>query len=131
MAKSTSEEKLIHIKLDYSEAVQSKKDILGTQRDLLEVLKNLKRYHLIRTQELKIKLMLYKKIKELKTSINKLNVSFPKIKIPDIIKHDEDFKNRKEEREMKKIKEISGKDMKQSDLEKELADIQKRLQELG
>jgi len=122
------EEKLIHIKLENSEAVQSKKDILGTQRDLLEVLKSLKRYHLIRMQELKVKEILYKKLKLLKTNINKLNVSFPKIKIPEIISHDEDYKEKKQ---LKKIKEISGKDKKQTDLEKEIADIQKRLSELG
>lgn len=122
------EEKIIHIKLEYSEAVQSKKDILGTQKDLIEVLKTLKRYHLIRLQELKTKELLYKKIKALKININKLNTSMPKIKIPKIISHDEDYEDKKE---LKKIKEISGKEMKQTDLEKELAEIQKRLQELG
>lgn len=121
------EEKLIHIKLDHAEAVQAKRDILGTQKDLIEVLKNLKRYHLIRMQELKIKILLYKKLKALKTSMNKLNTSFPKIKIPEIIKHSADFE---EEREMKRAKEITGKEMNQKDLEKELADLQKRLQEL-
>jgi hypothetical protein len=121
------EEKLIHIKLEYSEAVQSKKDVLGTQRDLLEVLKTLKRYHLIRMQELKTKELLYKKIKELKTSINKLNTSMPKIKIPEIIKHDSDYEERKE---LKKTKQTLGKDLKQTDLEKELAEIQKKLQQL-
>lgn len=125
------EEKLIHIKLENSEAVQSKKDILGTQKDLLEVLKTLKRYHLLRMQELKIKEILYKKLKSLKTNINKLNTSMPKIKIPEIISHEKDYEDVKENRELKKIKEISGKDKKQTDLEREIADIQKRLSELG
>ncbi len=121
------EEKLIHIKLEYPEGVQSKKDVLGTQRDLLEVLKSLKRYHLIRMQEIKAKEILYKKIKALKADMNKLNTSFPKIKLPEIITHDENYEDKKE---IRKIKDISGKDTKSSDIERELADIQKRLKEL-
>jgi hypothetical protein len=121
------EEKLIHIKLEHPEAVQSKRDVLETQKDLIEILKNIKRYHLIRMQELKAKEILYKKMKALKMSVNKLNTSMPKIKIPDIIRHEDD----EDEKELKKMKkEISGSDMKQTDLERELASIQKRLQAL-
>lgn len=121
------EENLIHIKLEYLEAVQSKRDILGTQRDLIEVLKMIKRYHIIRIQELKVKELLLKKIKELKLNLNKMNQAFPKIKIPNIIQQD----SHSEQKEMtKKIKEISGKNVKGDNLEKELADIQKKLREL-
>ena len=121
------EENLIHIKLEYIEAVQSKKDILGTQRDLIEVLKTLKRYHIIRIQEMKMKELLLKKMKELKVNLNKMNQVFPKIKLPSIIDHDSDSETKET---IKKIKEIQGKDLKQNDLERELSDIQRKLKEL-
>jgi len=119
------EENLIHIKLEYLEAVQSKRDILRTQRDLIEVLKMLKRYHIIRIQELKVKELLLKKIRELKLNLNKMNQAFPRIKIPNIIQQDSEQKET-----VKKIKEISGKNVKGDNLERELADIQKKLREL-
>jgi vacuolar-type H+-ATPase subunit I/STV1 len=129
MAKKTSQsENLIHVKLEYPEAVQSKKDILSTQKDLIEVLKSIKRYHLIRKEELKLKEIILKKIRELKTSMTKLNQTFPSIKLPKIITHESEYDEKKET--IKKIKEISGKDLKQNDLERELADIQKKLKAL-
>lgn len=121
------DEKIIHVKLEYPEAVQSKKDVLGTQMDLLEVLKTLKRYHLIRMQEMKTKEFLYKKIKMLKTNLTKLKTTFPKVKLPEIITHDENYEEKKE---LKKIKEISGKDKKTNDIERELAEIQRKLKSL-
>jgi hypothetical protein len=125
--KNPKEEKIIHIRLDYDEAVVSRRDILRTQKDLLQFLASFKKYHLIRRQELKTKELLYKKLKELKANINKLDKSMPKIKIPDIIKSDEEKEDKKES---KKTKEVSGKDLGTSDLEKELAEIQKKLKEL-
>lgn len=127
-SKTKNEDNLIHVKLEYTEAVQSKKDILGTQRDLLEVMKSIKRYHLMRLQEMKMKELLYKKLKEFKLNLNKLNKSFPNIKLPSIIHHDDSQAKTRET--VRKIKEIAGKDLQSSDLERELADIQKKLKEL-
>lgn len=121
-------ENLIHVKLEYSEAVKSKKDILGTEKDLIEVLKSIKRYHIIRKEELKLKELILKKIRELKTNINKLNQSFPSIKLPKIITHDKEYDEKKET--IKKAKDIEGKDRGQKDLEREIADIQRKLKEL-
>lgn len=129
--KKDSKEKstnLIHVKLNYDEAVRSKVDILGTQKNLLEVMKALKRYHMIRIQEMKLKELLYKTLKSLKLNINRLNKSMPAIKIPKIIEHEhkENIKTTS-----KKIKEIAGRNLQNSDLEKELFEIQKKLQELS
>lgn len=118
---------LIHIKLEYPEAVQSKRDILGTQRDLIEILRIVKRYHIIRLQEMKLKEILFRKNKELRTSLSKLNLTFPRIKLPEIIAKDTEYETREE---IKKIKETPGKNLKGYDLERELADIQKRLKDL-
>jgi hypothetical protein len=119
------DEQLIHIRLGYSEAVQSKRDILEAERNFVQVLKDVKRYHLIRREELKLKLILLKKIKELKTNLNKINTIIPKIKIPEILRSDYAEKDTK-----KKVKEISGSAMRQTDIEKELMELQRKLKEL-
>lgn len=119
------DEQLIHIRLGYSEAVQSKRDILEAERTFVQVLKDVKRYHLIRREELKLKLLLLKKIKELKTNLNKINTIIPKIKIPEILRSDYAEKDTK-----KKVKEISGSAMRQTDIEKELMELQRKLKEL-
>lgn len=114
-------ENLIHVKLEYPEAVQSKRDILETQRDLLRILKTLKKFHLIRIEELKFKAKLAKKIKELKSNISKLHQVLPKVQVPEILHHEE-----KEKTELK-IKE----DYHDTDLESQLEEIQNRLRSLS
>jgi hypothetical protein len=121
------EDQLIHIKLGYSEAIESKRDILITQTNLIKILKNIKRYHLIRSKELKLKIIFLKKIRDLKKNINKIEKAIPKIKIPEEIRHDE---RNKDKENIRKIKNISGSELKQNDIEKELAELQKRLSEL-
>ncbi|MFH1503437.1 MAG: hypothetical protein ABIE36_02160 [Candidatus Diapherotrites archaeon] len=54
-------ENLLHVKLEYEEGVQSKKDILSSERDLIKLIKIMRRYHLLRKEELNNKLRIYKK----------------------------------------------------------------------
>jgi len=70
----------IYIKLEYNEALQSKKDILSSEIDLLDIIKIIKKYHLFKSQELKIKLNLYKKLKEFRINLGKIQQTLPKIK---------------------------------------------------
>ena len=118
------DENLIHVKLEYPEAVQSKKDILSSERDLINLLRMIKRYHLLRKKELDLKLKTHKKIKELKTNLSKLHQIIPKIKIPDILKKEEE--KPKEKLPVKKIEEYEDKD-----LESQLQEIQERLRKLS
>ena len=53
------EENLINVKLEYGEALQSKKDILTSEMNLLRIAKALKNYHILRTKELKSKSKLH------------------------------------------------------------------------
>jgi hypothetical protein len=85
----------------------------------------MKIYHLIIKEELKLKLLLLKKIRELKTNLNRMNTIVPKIKIPEIIRGDYAEKDAN-----KKVKEISGSAMRQTDIEKELMELQRKLKEL-
>ncbi|GAI84149.1 unnamed protein product, partial [marine sediment metagenome] len=54
-----SSENLIHVKLEYDEALQSKKDILSSEISLLRIAKAIKKHRLLRSDELKTKAKLY------------------------------------------------------------------------
>lgn len=116
-------ENLLHVKLEYEEGVQSKKDILSSERDLIRLIKVMRRYHLLRKEELDNKLRIYKKIKELKLNLTKLNQTLPKIKIPGIL--------RKEEVGQKEKGVVKKKEAYDIDLETQLREIQERLRKLG
>ena len=105
------EQSLIHVRIDYEEAIQAKKDLLSSERDFIRLLKTIKRYELFRKQELTTKLKLQNKI-------------FPKIKLPDFMIKEEEFL--KEEKPSK-----TKKDNKDEDLEVQLREIQERLRKLG
>lgn len=114
---------LIHIKLDYDEAINAKRDLLSFERDLIRVLKRVKNYHNYRSEELKVRLRIYRRIKELKTSLNKLGNSLPKVKIPEILS-----KGREEFKIDKKIK-TNSRDL-NLDLDSQLEEIQNKLKKL-
>jgi hypothetical protein len=116
------EQSLIHIKIDYEDAIQSKKNLLSSERDLIRVLKIMKKYSLLRKEEFNTRLRMQNKIKELKTSLGRLNDVSPKIKIPSILRKNEIQK----EKPLKQKKEN-----KNEDLEIQLREIQERLRKLG
>ena len=115
-------ENLIHVKLEYLEAVESKKDVLSAEKDFLKLLKAIKRYHLLRTEESKIKDKIAKKMKELKTSLTKLQHLLPDIEVPKFLKE-----NNEEE---DKLSYPSKKQEKDLDLESQIKEIQDRLKKL-
>ena len=115
-------ENLIHIKLEYEEALQSKKDILSSQMALLKVEKTIRGYRSYRSQGFELKINLSKKIKELKSDIWKMQKILPKLKIPEML--------RKEEHDKKEHKYPERKKHQDESLEEQLQDIQRRLNEL-
>lgn len=112
-------ENLIHVKLEYGEALQSKRDILSSEMNLLRITKMIKKYRLLRLEELKIKLKLYRKIKEIITNIKKMQITLPKLEIPKILKKDKEI----EEPDKLPIKEREY----DESLESQLQEIQDKL----
>ncbi|MCX6747014.1 MAG: hypothetical protein NTU63_02670 [Candidatus Pacearchaeota archaeon] len=109
----------IYIKFEKYEALQSKRDILFLEISLLNIMKTMRRYHLLREEELSKKKELIREIKALKTNLRRCN-SFPLIKLPRRIRIKE-----LEEKPTKPIK-IFG-----DDLESQLKNIQEKLKSLG
>lgn len=117
-------ENLIHIKFEYEEALQSKKDILLSEMNLLKISKTMKNYSSLRLEELDLKLKLFKKIKEINADLGKLQISLPRLKIPEILKKDED------DEEISKVKEIKERPY-EEDIEYELQEIQDKLRSIS
>lgn len=122
-----NQEKLIYMRLDYNEAVKSKKDILSSEATILNLIRTMKQYSPLRIEELKIKSRMHSKIKEIILNIKRLETTLPKIKIPSILKkyQSEELEEIEEKIEQTKIKQYD------SSIESQLQDIQDKLRELA
>ena len=116
-------ENLIHVKLEYGEALESKRDVLSSEMNLLRIAKTIKNYRILRTEELKTKSKLSRKLKEIITNIKKIQTTLPKLKIPEILNKDREI----EEPDKSKIKERQFDDS----LESQLQEIQEKLKSIG
>lgn len=113
-------ETLVHVKLEYEEAIRTKKDILSAEMMLLRMIKRLNSYGAYRIAELELKAELYKKSKELKTGIANIQKILPKEEIHGILKSGKNHETVHEAR----IKS-SG-----TDIESQLREIQRKLERL-
>jgi len=111
------QENPIHIRLDYYEAKESKKQMLSSEINILELKKSLAKYKQLRINELKKRETLAQKIKNLKVSLSKLKNNLPKITKSKFIT--------REEKEIKPTKRFTP-----SSLEQELNMIKAKLQKL-
>jgi len=84
-----AKEDTLHIKFDYNEALQAKKDLLSSQVALLRIAKTLKDYKSDRSYESEIKISLNRKLKDLKVLFGRLQKTLPQPEIPSILKRDE------------------------------------------
>lgn len=75
---------LIHVKLDYEEALDSRQKILAVEMDLLNLIKRMRAFKELRTTEMKLKLQLAKKLKEASLDITKINHSLPEVEVPEV-----------------------------------------------
>lgn len=120
---------LIHIKLNHREAVNSKVDVLSTQMNLIRMLRTMKSFHKIRSEELKVKAKIQKRLRELDKSIHKLELLLPKIEIPKILQHEKEEVKEEVRKEVRKDVD-KKKDYYDKDLEIQLKEIQEKLMKL-
>lgn len=118
-------EQLIHLKLEHGEALRLKRDLLSAQVGLLKTAKTLRSYGYFRSEELKLKAILYKEIRDVKLNIGKLQKILPKLKVPEILKREEKTET------VKTTKPGAKKETHREDnLEAQLQEIQNRLNQL-
>ena len=101
-----------HIKFDYEQALNAKKELLSSQLNLLHILKKLKSYKAIRRKELLARSKLKTQFHIIKTNINLIQSTFPEHQSEGI-----------------KIKNKIEKEHKQ-DIQNELEDIKQKLAQL-
>ena len=114
----------IHIKIEYSEALEAKKEILSSEMNLLRIVKIIKRYNSLRSEELRLKTRLKRKIIESLMQIRKLQRELPALEIPESIRRIE----RQNENDI--LYQAAKKDKHENDLEFELKEIQNKLNSL-
>ena len=123
-------ENLVHLKFEYAEALKGKREILFSERSLMDISSIVKRYGELRSDEMKLKLKLHKKLKESISKVKQLRENFPNLNVERILHHEEeknaDLKGL--ETAKPKVKRIVEKD---NGIDSQLRDIQRRLSELG
>ncbi len=118
-------EDLIHLKFEYEEALQSKRNILYSEKNLMIIAKKMNNYISLREEELKTKVNLHRKIRGIIASIRKLQRVVPNFKVPKIIGK-EGHRIKKEE-----IVKIRPKAVKsRNNIESQLQEIQEKLNTL-
>jgi hypothetical protein len=112
----------IHVKLEYDEARQSRRDLLASEMNMINIMKSIEKFIAIRSIELKLKTKFYREIKKIFMDIKLLEVNMPQIKIPKPLKH-------YEEKTSVPVEPVKGKG--EDELERQLSEIQRKLKELS
>ena len=114
--------KIIHVKFEYNDALDSRKDILKLEMEIVKTLKQLKSYQKERKNEFKLKNTLKRKFLELAKLMKQLEEFFPQDAIP---------KHAEMQEIPKQIRIKVGVDKKRmTDLEKELLNLRQQLHAL-
>jgi len=106
---------IIHIKLEYEEALEAKREILSSEIGLIKIVKIMKRYELLRNEELRLKTKLKRKSAEFNIEMRKLQRDLPEMQMPESIKrlekeHNVPVKREKQERDLEfELHEIQDK----------------------
>ena len=108
-----------HVKLDREKAIDTKKQLLSSEINLLHIMRHMKNYSVLRKRELDTRNKLRTNISLLKTKINLSLSNLPKEGIKP-----------KLESKIQKVKKIVKQEEK-SDFQKELEEIQAKLAKLG
>ena len=116
-----SSENVIHIRLSYMEALKAKRGILASELGSLNIAKKIARYRAVRMEELRLKSILYGKIKEAKSNIRKLQILLPNPRVPKLIRREHAM-----EKQLEKEEAIHN----EGDIESQLREIEGRLERL-
>ena len=109
----------IYSKIEYTEAINTKRNILESEAALLKSIQRLNNYKALRKRELMFKIKLKKTVKETQDLVKEILKNVPKISKKELNKIDEN-----DITSSKKSKNLP------STIESELAEIQRKLQDL-
>ena len=75
-------ENLIHVKFEYAEALEAKKDILNLEKNFLRTADIIERFNSLRTEEMKTKIRLQRKMKDTAEILKNFKKILPETKMP-------------------------------------------------
>lgn len=116
----------IHVKLDYGEVVKSKKDILASEIDLINIMKSAARYSFLRQEELELKAQFYKEIKKITMGLKLLEATFPHIRVPKFLAPETEGQKPVSKSAQKMISGTTD-----TGLEEQLREIQRKLRSIS
>ncbi len=73
---------LIHVKFEYMEALEAKKDILELEKSFLKTADKIGRFNSLRSEEMKTKIRLQKKMRETSEILKTFKKILPEAKAP-------------------------------------------------
>lgn len=115
---------LVHVRVDYVDALESKKNILNIEKSVLEVNEVALNFSSLRTLELKNKLKFYRKVREILNIVKELKKNLPEGKIPKRVREMK-AEGKTKEKSAKKTKEKRGVELQLRDIQEKLAALQR------
>lgn len=107
-----------HVRIDYENAVESKKELLSSEINLLNIIKSGRNYFILRKKEMETKNKIKSNLSALKVKLKLLMSTLPQASTPKI------------ETKIKKV-EARLKEEPKDNLQEELEEIKERLRRLG
>ena len=118
------DEKLIHLKIGYLDSLETNKNILNLQKELINLGERVEKFNSVRMREIDSKIKLGIISRKFSDSAKKLVASMPEPKVPKILRREIQEKPAKKEKKldmkMQKIRDTR-------DIESQLRDIQNKL----
>lgn len=118
---AVKKENFIHVRLEYGEAMQTRKDLLASEIDVLNIRKAIERYNAIRNVELDLKAKLFRDMKKILKDVKSLEAGLPKV----------ESTREPESPGEKAVKTVVAKTHKNDELESQLLEIQRKLRNLS
>jgi len=122
------DENLVHLKFERNEALVGKRNILHSERNLLDLIGTIKRYKELRMEELRLKARMHRKMKETISVLQKLRTTFPHPNVEKIWNREREKNIELKEEDEPKVKKMIETD---ENIDLQLRDIQRKLNELS
>ncbi len=115
-----------YVKLETGDAISSKKDVLSIEMNLLQIISKIGAYKKLRKQEIRDRIELKKRLRDIKSEIAGLMGIFPEVEKPKI-----KFKRKSSGgREVNKLQKNVKEETLKKSIEEQLLEIKTRLQKL-
>jgi len=123
--------KSIHLKIDYDEAISMKKDSLNLEKELLQTLVHIRAYDLLRKKEFILKGQIKKDLSTIESSLKQIAEYLPTEELKLIPRKREHRVQSQIQKPLALKPAVKKLDPKQSEVERELEDIKRKLAMLG